>query len=145
MSRSLMRRRDDRPDGALHAIASAGMFVVCAAMAYGIVQQRECDRAYAAEGPNLDEMEAIEASIAYKKAAPKAQPQKAKRAPAPVVEPEGVSRDAEKPVVEPPKPQDKPVRDQDPLAKFRRDDQDEELAVGTPVDEPGVFDPDAPP
>src|SRR6185503_1717612 len=61
--------------------------------------------------------------------------------------PERVSHDDQKKPEDKPK-EEKPVKnpeETDPLAKYRRKDQDEDLEVGDVKDEhPGVFDPDAP-
>lgn len=93
-------------------------------------------------GPDLDDMEAIEASLAYKKAEPQKQPQKKKKAPTPEVKPEGVSRDDQKVPVPDKKdePKTKPDDVVDPLADFRRPDPDE-LDQGKVADEDvGQFD-----
>jgi hypothetical protein len=95
-----------------------------------------------AAGPNLAEMEAIEASLAYKKTTKSKQPQKQFRAPVPEEKPEGVSRDADKPVEpdKPDEPKPKPDEDFEKLYdKFKRD-EDEELPVGKPDEEVGAFD-----
>jgi hypothetical protein len=133
-------------DAGLHAWASTGLAIVIAGMVGGGFASRGLGSR--SDGPDidLDEMEAIEASIAYKKAAPEKQPQKKKRAPEPDVKPEGVSHDETKPI-EPKKdePAKKPDETDPDWKKFQRDNQDDEnLDVGKPVDDPGVFDPNAP-
>lgn len=96
-------------------------------------------------GPKLDELEAIEATLAYKAATPPKQPQKKFQAPPEDVKPEGVSRDQEK-KPEPVKPEDpkKP-----PPPKQNLDDAFEKLKqqrqsddpIGKPSDEDvGEFD-----
>src|SRR5687768_14318587 len=119
-------RRDE--DARLHAWASTGLAIVVAALAGGVywVDHASASRDRGA-GINLDEMEAIEASIAYRKATPQKQPQKKKRAPEPEVKPEGVSRDETK-QVEPKKdePSKKPDETDPDWKKFQRDNQDDE-------------------
>lgn len=94
--------------------------------------------------PPLQEMETIEASLAYKKPNAPKQPQKPKNAPPPEVKPEGVSRDETKKPDEKPKDKDKPeppkpVTETDPLAKFRRP-QDPDLETGKTDDQDGASD-----
>ncbi|MBA3460335.1 MAG: hypothetical protein H0T46_10270 [Deltaproteobacteria bacterium] len=101
------------------------------------------DDSVAASAP-LEDMEAIEASLAYKKPNAPKQPQKKKVAPPPEVKPEGVSRDEnKKPLDEPKKPDEdkKPVKSDtpvDPLAKYKRVDPDDD--VGKPNETVGAFD-----
>ncbi|HEY1557468.1 MAG TPA: TonB C-terminal domain-containing protein [Kofleriaceae bacterium] len=87
-----------------------------------------------------DDMESIEASVAYKKS-PKKQPQKKIRAPDPVVKPEGVSHDDKKKPLEPkpdePKPK-KPDDVKDPFAAAGHHDNPDDPA-GKPTEEPGDF------
>jgi hypothetical protein len=137
-------RRSD--DAGLHAWASTGLAIVVVALAGGVywVDQASAS-ADRGSGIDLDEMEAIEASIAYKKAEPQKQPQKKRRAPEPEVKPEGVSRDETKPVEQKKdEPAKKPEETQPDWKKFQRENTDEDLEVGKPVDDPGVFDPNAP-
>lgn len=133
-----------RSDASLHAWASVGLAVAVALMATGLYIQK-ARSANDRQGPNLDDLEVIEASIAYRKAAPQKQPQKKRRAPV-EEKVEGVSRDETK--VPDEKKKDEPARKPDENVpdwkKYQRDDQDEDLDVGQPVDDPGVFDPDAP-
>jgi len=125
----------------LHLAASLGTAATTVALIGLAVFVDWAPAALAGEGPNLDEMEAIEASIAYKKAEPPKQPQKQKRAPVPE-EIEGVSRDENKTPVEP-KKDDKRKPDEnfeDQYKKFQRKD-DEDLEAGKPTDEDvGSFD-----
>jgi len=133
-------------DARLHAWASTGLAIVIVALVGGGWATSRVGAGRSGPDVNLDEMEAIEASIAYKKAAPEKQPQKKKRAPDPVVDPLGVSRDADKPVEDKPdEPKSKPEETDPDWKKFQRDNEDEDLDVGKPVDDPGVFDPNAPP
>ena len=125
-------------DGELHAMAAFGATLLSAALVVPTVWLTE---AKADTGPILDNMESIEASLAYKKPNAPKQPQKQKRAPDPVVKPEGVSHDENKPVDanKPDKPDHKPSKDVDPLAKFHRP-EDNDNDVGKTTDTVGAFD-----
>lgn len=83
-------------------------------------------------GPNLDELEAIEATLAYKAAAPPKQPQKKFQAPPETAKPEGVSRDETKKPEEKPKEPDKPP----PPPKQNLDDAFEKLKQQRQTDDP---------
>lgn len=136
--------RSDQANGALHAWASVGMAIVIVGLGGGL---------YAAEaaggdddrGPDLDDMEAIEASLAYRKAEPKKQPQKKRKAPPPPKDAEKISRDADKDPVEPKKdePVTKPPDDLEDLYKQmqekRQNDEDAEYGKPTEPDQ-GAFD-----
>lgn len=96
--------------------------------------------------PDFDNMETIEASLAYKKPNAPKQPQKVKEAPPPEVKPEGVSRDENK-KVEDKKPDEKKdekkeVKKSDtpvnPLDKYKRSQDDSD--TGDPVENVGAFD-----
>lgn len=95
--------------------------------------------------PELAEMPAIEASIAYKKKDAK-QPQKQFRAPDPLVKPVGVSHDENKVVT--PKPDEKdpkpnPVVDpKHPFVPPDRKAVDDDTPVGDPTQAVGAFDGD---
>lgn len=127
-------------DGELQIVAAIGTLVLSCALIAPITYFTE---ATAATGPDLDNMESIEASLAYKKPNAPKQPQKHKRAPDPVVKPDGVSHDENKKVDD--KKQDKkdadnkPSKITHPLAKFHRsEDPDDE--VGKPNETVGAFD-----
>jgi hypothetical protein len=91
-----------------------------------------------AQGPQLRDMEAIEATIAYKKT-PIKQPQKQVQ-PQPTIEkPEGVSHDEnKKPDEKKPekKPEDAKVDPKNPFGKFARNNDDDQ---GKPTTQPGDF------
>ncbi len=128
---------------ALHAWSAFGVALVCGLLILGGWKGASAFGGDDDDKPNLDDMEAIEASLAYKKAEPKKQPQKKKNAPAPEVKPEGVSRDEEKKPIEDKKdePKTKPDDVVDPLADFRRKNEDEDLDTGKTKDEEvGQFD-----
>lgn len=134
-----------RSDSDLHLWAATGVAIVASLMGGGLYWQTA--RADSGQrGPNLDDLEVIEASIAYKKAEPQKQPQKKRRAPI-EEQIEGVSRDETKVPDEKKKddPVKKPDEDVPDWKKYQRDStDDEDLDVGKPVDDPGVFDPNAP-
>jgi len=125
-----------------HLVASVGTFLVTAALSFGATIQFDACAVFAQadDGPNLAEMEAIEASLAVKET-PSKQPQKPKRAPVPEVKPEGMSTDADRPPV-PPKEDKAKKPDEDfskQYEKFKRTD-DDELEPGKPTEEVGSFD-----
>lgn len=135
--------RRDEHNGSLHAWAATGAAIVTIVCSGGLYYQKGW-AASGPKGPALEDLEVIEASIAYKKAEPEKQPQKKKRAPV-EKKVEGVSRDEKKEPVEDEKDEPKAKPDDvDPLKDFRRENTDEDLDIGKPVDDPGVFDPDAP-
>ena len=96
------------------------------------------------DGPILDNMESIEASLAYKKPNAPKQPQKPRHAPDPEVKKEGISHDETKkiePKNDKPDKKDpaKPSKDTDPLAKFHRT-LDDDSEPGKPTETVGAFD-----
>src|SRR5688572_28501761 len=113
-----MRPRQE-DNGVLHGLASAGLAIVVFACAGGLYVQRGWAGGDKQEGPALEDLEVIEASIAYKKAEPQKQPQKKKRAAEEKIL-EGVSRDENKVPEKKDEPKSK-IDDDDPLKDFRRD------------------------
>ncbi len=92
-----------------------------------------------AHEPELKEMETIEASLAYRKT-PMKQPQKRLKAADPIEKPEGVSHDETKKPVEKKEEEKKPKKDdQDPLAKFKHPQDDDDSPTGKPVTDIGQF------
>jgi hypothetical protein len=95
------------------------------------------------DGPALADLEAIEASLAYKKATPPKQPQKKFRAPDPIKQ-EGVSRDETKqPDPKPPEePKNKPEQqDLDDAFRKLQERRNADDPIGKPnEDEVGEFD-----
>lgn len=156
-------------NGRLHAIAGTGLGFVVLAMVLGgwMTTRREaidCDvqpwrgtmrwkvPKCIDKGPALEDLEAIEASIAYSTPKPpEKQPQKKKQAPPPEAKPDSFDDDASrKPVDKPEEKKDEPVKKPDEnlddlykKLQDRRQDEDD-LEYGKPVDDPGTFDPDAP-
>ncbi|HEU0035787.1 MAG TPA: TonB C-terminal domain-containing protein [Kofleriaceae bacterium] len=82
-------------DGEMHAFAAIGAVLLTAAIMVPTVIWVSNASASSDDEHPLEDMEAIEASIAYKKA-PAKQPQKKAKPPDPVVKDEGVSRDENK-------------------------------------------------
>jgi hypothetical protein len=126
-------------DAEIHVFALLGSLLLTGALVAPTVLMTN---ASADTGPVLGEMESIEASLAYKKPNAPKQPQKPKHAPDPVVKPEGISHDDQK------KPDDKkpdkkddtkPSKTTDPLAKFHRQ-EDDDNAPGKPDEQVGAFD-----
>jgi type IV secretory pathway VirB10-like protein len=118
----------------MHLFAAVGAIALSAALAVPTVLMGD---AKADTTPPLENMEAIEASLAYKKPNAPKQPQKQKAPPPPEVKPEGVSHDenkkpdeTKKPDEKKDKPPDKPIKD--PLKQFQRQDPDQEPGDTTP-------------
>lgn len=126
-------------NGEMHVISVLGAAILSAALGVPTIWFAKAKEAQA--GPVLEDMEAIEASLAVKKR-PQKQPQKKIEAKAPEQKPEGVSRDDKKVVEENVCKQDKDCKKgeickkgkcepekvakpedttKDPLADFRRD------------------------
>lgn len=122
----------------MHTMAVIGALAFSAALAVPTVFMT----AARADGrPALEDMEVIEASLAYKSEKKPKQPQKPTNQPVPEVKPDGVSRDeTKKPDEKPEDKKDPPKKDEvvDPLAKYKR--QDEDLANGKTDDEEGAAD-----
>lgn len=124
----------------MHILAAVGTLALSAAL---LVPSVLMGSASADTTPPLDNLEAIEASLAYKKPNAPKQPQKQKAPPPPEVKPDGVSHDENK------KPDDKKPEDKkdkpkdsktpvDPLKQFARPDPDAE--PGEPTTQIGSFD-----
>lgn len=130
-------------DNELHAVAGGGVTVLVGVMAVLLVVSGRsgCAGGNANAEPNpLEDMEAIEASIAYKKA-PAKQPQKKTRTPEPEKKAEGVSRDeTKKPDEQKKKPEDaKPVTNPKDAIPDRKP-KDEDLPENQkPVTDVGEF------
>ncbi len=118
----------------------SGIGVVIAGVGLAFAAKAEWIAPAAAAGPDeFGEMEAIEASLAYKKATPR-QPQKKQRE-AVHQKTEGVSHDADKPA-DPAKKPDAPTRKPDDNAPGPTTSiDDDDAPIGKPTDEPvGQFD-----
>lgn len=118
---------------AIGTVVLAGALLAPAALLTGAVARAD-------DGPALADMEAIEASLAYKKPSPKAQPQKRTRAPEPEVKPDGVSHDADRAPTPPRDDPKKPEAPDDPLKKYQRHGDDDDAPVGQPTETVGAFD-----
>lgn len=129
----MMRDRD------MHLVAAIGAVVATALMVAAPLVYAA--GAPAPVGPNLAELEAIEASLAYKAATPPKQPQKKFRQPE-VAKPEGVSRDETKPTTakpEEPKPKNADLESE--YERLRRMRASEDDPIGKPSEtEVGAFD-----
>lgn len=131
---------DPQSNGALHGAALGIMLSIAASAGVGLWRMNRAN-AESARGPNLDDMEAIEASLAYKKADQK-QPQKKKAPPPPEEKIEGVSHDEQKTPDEQKKdePQKKPQETlDDKFKKYQRENTDDE-EIGKPEEDLGAFD-----
>lgn len=120
--------------------AAFGALVVTAALSVPMVflVDKKSD-----DGPVLDNMESIEASLAYKKPNAPKQPQKQKRAPVPETQPEGISHDEnKKPDPKEPDKKDPPKKaDKVPdIDKFLGKHGDPDDEVGKTDDQVGAFD-----
>lgn len=125
-------------DGEIKAVSVFGTVVLTAALFAPVLFFTEKAQAKKAD---FGEMEAIEASVAYKKA-PQKQPQKKLKAPDPIEKPEGVSRDEQKkPIEKKPDDDKKPPKkdDTDPLAKYKHKTDDDDQPTGKPTVDPGDF------
>ena len=122
-------------DAEIQVASLAGTLVLTAALFAPILYLVP---AAEAQGPELKEMETIEASLAYRKT-PQKQPQKRLKSADPIEKPEGVSRDENKKPVEKKDEEKKPKKDdQDPLSKFKHP-QDDDTPTGKPVTDIGDF------
>ena len=117
-------------DTEMRVMSFLGASVITAAL---FVPMMWFTNAAEAEGPQLKDMQVIEATIAYRKT-PTKQPQK-QRKQVEEVKPEGVSHDEKKKVEEKKKEEKKPEPkpdDKNPFGKFARDGED----TGTPTTKP---------
>ncbi|HPH67320.1 MAG TPA: TonB C-terminal domain-containing protein [Kofleriaceae bacterium] len=130
-------------DGEMQGIALGSTVFVVAALVAPVMIWRG-GSATADNGPNLTEMEAIEATLAYKKPNTPKQPQKQFQPPPPDEKVEGMSHDDQK------KPDDKKPDDKKPTSKTTDPNPDDykkylrtdsEAPIGKPTDEDvGAFD-----
>ncbi len=124
-------------DGEIKALSAFGTVAITAALFAPVLFFTEAAQAHK---PEFGEMEAIEASVAYKKT-PQKQPQKQVKEKQPVEKPEGVSHDEQK---KPPEKKDEPKKpakkeDTDPLQKFHHPTDDDDSQTGKPTTQPGDF------
>ena len=127
-------------DGQLHAIAAIGAVLLTGGIGTGL-------RAFTGEAkaeparPALEDMEAIEASIAVRKKPAKLPQKKTQEAP-PEPQVDKVNRDATQ-LPDPPQNKDKPtdpkIDPTDPLKNVKRRTFDEDTPVGPPTEEVGAF------
>jgi len=122
----------------MHVVAVIGAALLTAGLGAGL---RACtDEAKAApKGPVLEDMEAIEASIATRKK-PAKLPQKKTREAPPEKQVDKVNRDATH-LPDPPKdkPDDPKIDPNDPLKHVKKRTLDDDAPVGPPTEDVGVF------
>jgi outer membrane biosynthesis protein TonB len=129
-------------DGEMHTLAAVGAFVLSVALGaglYGFSDEAKADPS-APSLQDLDDLKAIEASIAkYTKPKPKL-PEKKFREPDPEPEADKVSRTADK-MTDPPKdkPKDPKIDPNDPLKNVKRRDVDDDEPIGKKTEEAGSF------
>jgi hypothetical protein len=129
-------------DVELQGIAIGGTVFLIAAMIAPVAIFAGGGGGSSDDGPKLTEMEAIEATLAYKKPNTPKQPQKQFQPPPPADKPDGLSHDDQK-KPDDKKPDDKKIKAAEPTAddykKFQRHDDD--TPVGKPTqDDVGAFD-----
>jgi hypothetical protein len=128
-------------DGEMHTLALVGACVLSAGLAvalWGFTDEAKAE----SSAPILEDLEAIEASIAtHKKPKPKL-PEKQYQAPPPEQEADKVSRTADKMQDQPKKPDDPKIDPDDPLKNIKRREVDEDKPVGNPTEQTGDFNED---
>ncbi len=134
-----------RRDRDMHLAAGLGALLVSAAMVATPLVYAGSSKPEIV-GPDLADMEAIEATLAYKSAAPPKQPQKKFQPPPETAKPEGVSTDADK-KPDPPKPEEEkpppPKQQPDLQSDYEklRQQRSSDDPIGKPSDEElGEFD-----
>jgi hypothetical protein len=127
-------------DRDLHTLAAVGAFVLTAVLGGGLYTFSGEAKAAQADRPLLEDMEAIEASIATRKK-PAKLPQKEAKPPPQEPQVDKVNREADK-LPDPPKdkpPQDPKIDLNDPLKNVKRRDVDTEGPTGQPNEAAGAF------
>lgn len=119
-------------DTEMHVLSIAGAAIVTAALFVPVLFFTDAAKD---DGPQLKDMQVIEATIAYKKS-PTKQPQKQTQPTPTIDKPEGVSRDENKKPPEPKKEEKKPeqakIDPNNPFGKFTRPSEDD----GKPTTQP---------
>jgi TonB-like protein len=125
-------------DGQMHTLALIGAVVLTSGLGGGLYVYSGEAKAEPAR-PQLEDMEAIEASIATRKKPAKLPQKKMQEAP-PEQQPDKVSRTAEK-LPDPPKekPNDPKIDPNDPLKNVRRREVDDNTPTGKPTEDVGAF------
>ena len=127
-------------DGELHTLAAVGAFALTAALGGWLYAFSGEAKAAGSDKPLLEDMEAIEASIATRKK-PAKLPQKDFKPPPPDPQEDKVNRDADK-LPDPPKdkpPQEPKIDPSDPLKNVKRRDVDTDGPTGQPNEAAGAF------
>jgi hypothetical protein len=126
-------------DGEMHTLALIGAVALSAALGgglYGFSGEAKAESA----APQLQDLEAIEASIATRKKPAKLPQKKTQEAP-PEPQVDKVNRDADK-LPDPPKdkpPTDPKIDPNDPLKNVRRREVDDNTPTGKPTEDVGAF------
>jgi outer membrane biosynthesis protein TonB len=125
-------------DGEMHTLAVIGACVLSAGLGgglYGFSGEAKAE----STAPALEDLEAIEASIATRKK-PAKLPQKQFQEPPPEQEADKVSRTADK-MTDPPKdkPNEPKIDPNDPLKNVKRREVDDDKPVGKPTEDVGDF------
>jgi TonB C terminal len=127
-------------DGEMHSLAAIGAVLLSAGLGAGLYGFAGEASAQTSAAPQLEDMEAIEASIATRKK-PAQLPQKKTQEAPPEPQADKVNRDAEK-MPDPPKdkpPQDPKIDVNDPLKNVKRRDVSDDSPVGKPTEDVGAF------
>jgi hypothetical protein len=130
-------------DGEMHTLAAIGACVLSAALGGGLYVYSGEAKAATKSEPELQDLEAIEASIATHRK-PQKLPQKEYKEAPPEQQPDKVSRTADK-LPDPPKdkPNEPKIDPNDPLKNVpRREVDDDDKPIGKPTDAAGAFNPD---
>jgi len=126
-------------EATMHTLAAIGACVLSAALGGGLYAYSGEAKAEPAR-PALEDMEAIEASIATRKKPAKLPQKKMQEAP-PEPQADKVNRDADK-LPDPPKdkpPKDPKIDPNDPLKNVKRREVDDSTPTGKPTDDVGAF------
>jgi hypothetical protein len=127
-------------DRDLHTLAAVGAFALTAVLGGGLYTFSGEAKAAQPDRPLLEDMEAIEASIATRKK-PAKLPQKETKPPPQEPQVDKVNREADK-LPDPPKdkpPQDPKIDLKDPLKNVKRRDVDTDGPTGNPTEAAGAF------
>jgi hypothetical protein len=128
-------------DGEMHTLAAIGACLLTAGLGAGLALFSDEAKA-APSAPPLQDLEAIEASLArYSKPKPKPRlPEKQRQEPPPEPQVDKVSRTADRMQDQPTKPDEPKIDPNDPLKNVRRREVDTDDPVGKPPEGAGSFD-----
>src|SRR5262245_49051753 len=125
-------------DGEMHTLAAIGACVLSVGLAGGLYASSGEAKAETTTGPVIEDMEAIEASIATRKK-PAKLPQKQFKEPPPEPQVDKVSRTAQQMPENKEKPNEPKVDPNDPLKNVKRRPVDDDRPVGKPTEDVGDF------